>query len=409
MEILYISDSVSTRKKEQLLKVQKKQFLQPQQKFHYQIIRGLASIPGINVTCLSSYCISASTSDEKFFPEEVEIINNQLTYWYINQKNGKFSHYTSIMNNCPSYINKWLKETTGKERAVIVDVLNYLMVARSFNVLRRNKVRIIGFITDLPNQTTTAHNRSVGVLHRYLGSILSTMKMRSLRKYDAFIPVSETINANINVWGKPYIVIEGSVDSDIEYDAPKQKTPRVVLYAGGVFEMYGLGNLIHAFGRLNTTDELHIYGAGTFVQDIEKYSKTHPNIKYKGVVGIKEIYDIEKDATLLVNPRPSKELFAICSFPSKIHEYMSTGRPMLLTRLRGIPDEYYQYCYVIEREDEEGIYEALKDVLSRPEDELVKKGRDAFEFVKNEKTNHSQANKIIDFIKTLNCKAVRNF
>ena len=106
----------------------------------------------------------------------------------------------------------------------------------------------------------------------------------------------------------------------------------------------------------------------------------------------------EMQATLLVNPRPTKEEYVKYSFPSKTMEYMASGTPVLTTRLPGMPREYYPYVHFIDEETPEGIAQALKTVLSQSDEALFAQGMNAREFVLESRNNVVQAGKILTML-----------
>ena len=402
MELLYISASCSKKKNEELYSIQHTHVLQPQQKFHNQLITGLSKVDGINVICLSAYPLSASTCDVKYFPAEDEIVSDSLKYHYIPLNNGRLTRYTSLLKNSRRFIEEWEQLTRGKERVVIADVINIFLTLNCFNFLKKERIPLLGIITDVPTLCTKMKQRHEGFFKNLFTQLIEHITELSLTRYNAYIPVTKTINDRLNKTAKPYIVIEGSVDNTLFYNRVSSQKPRVVMYAGGVYEKYGLKLLVDAFDRLQTDAELHIYGNGTYVDSVREKCKTNPRIQYKGVVSVDKIFQLERNATLLVNVRPSDEDFSIYSFPSKVHEYMSTGTPALLTKLKGIPEVYYKYCFTVNKEDCDGVYAALKDVLSRSDEELTRVGREAFDFVSKEKNNLEQGRRIISFIRGLN-------
>ena len=79
-------------------------------------------------------------------------------------------------------------------------------------------------------------------------------------------------------------------------------------------------------------------------------------------------------------------------------EYMSTGTPVLTTKLPGMPGEYHPHVYFIEEETAEGIAAALKQVFAHSEEELFRKGCAAREFVLEERNNVVQAAKILKML-----------
>ena len=121
-------------------------------------------------------------------------------------------------------------------------------------------------------------------------------------------------------------------------------------------------------------------------------------IKFFGVVPNDMVVQEEIKATLLINPRFTNEEYTKYSFPSKNMEYMASGTPTLTTKLPGMPKEYYDYIYTFDQEDVESFKNKLEEILSKPSEELHKKGMDAKEFVLEQKNNVVQARKIIKLI-----------
>ena len=109
----------------------------------------------------------------------------------------------------------------------------------------------------------------------------------------------------------------------------------------------------------------------------------------------------ELRATLLINPRPTNEDYTQYSFPSKNMEYMASGTPVLTTKLPGMPQEYYPYVYLLEDESAEGMAKALKEILSKPAEELSQKGSETKKFVMEQKNNISQAKRLLDMLITI--------
>ena len=139
----------------------------------------------------------------------------------------------------------------------------------------------------------------------------------------------------INKNNKPYIIMEGIVDSNMKKVNKTKKTSKfIVMYAGALREEYGLKILIDGYMKYkNDNSELWIYGAGDYSEEIVKMSKIDERIRFFGSVDNETIIKSEHNASLLVNPRPTNLEFTRYSFPSKIMEYMSSGTPVLTTKL----------------------------------------------------------------------------
>ena len=63
------------------------------------------------------------------------------------------------------------------------------------------------------------------------------------------------------------------------------------------------------------------------------YTQQDKRIHFGGVIPLSEVIEKEIQATILINPRPVDQEFTKYSFPSKIMEYMSSGTPVLTTKL----------------------------------------------------------------------------
>lgn len=196
--------------------------------------------------------------------------------------------------------------------------------------------------------------------------------------------------------------MEGIVDSEMQKSVkPELPSKKIVLYAGGLHDRYGLKLLVEGFILANVNEsELWLYGNGPFVERLQDYCKENNQIVYKGVRPNNEVVDAELRATLLVNPRPTHEAFTQYSFPSKNVEFMVSGTPVLTTNLPGMPIEYHQYVFLFDQgESVEGFASVLCRVLSLPSKDLVEKGEKAKHWVLENKNNIRQANRIIKLVK----------
>ena len=78
---------------------------------------------------------------------------------------------------------------------------------------------------------------------------------------------------------------------------------------------------------------------------------------------------------------------------------MVSGTPVLTTKLSGIPDEYFDYCFTADVFSANNIGKKITEILAMPEDELKAFGIKARQFVLNNKNSYVQSGKILQFIK----------
>ena len=75
---------------------------------------------------------------------------------------------------------------------------------------------------------------------------------------------------------------------------------------------------------------------------------------------------------------------------------MSTGRPLLTTKLPGMPVEYYPFVYLFESETLDGYKVTLKNVLE-------KKGKEAQQWVLENKNNVIQTKRMVELYQLTIC------
>uniref|UniRef100_UPI004057A5D9 glycosyltransferase n=1 Tax=Agathobacter sp. TaxID=2021311 RepID=UPI004057A5D9 len=218
--------------------------------------------------------------------------------------------------------------------------------------------------------------------------------------YDGYILFSEPMNELVNLKMKPYCVMEGFFNSDnIDLNECDKLEKFTMLYAGTIIESVGLQNLVEALKRVDLDLELWIYGEGDYKQELMKLSKGDSRIKFFGFIDRKELFQIEKKVSLLVNVRDPHLAYTKYSFPSKTFEYLASGTPFLSTRLMCYPQEYDEYMYSISDNSCETIANKVNEIYLKNPSERLDFGRKAKDFVIKRKNSRVQTEKIINFIR----------
>ena len=360
--------------------------LQPDQKYHGLLIKGLAK-NGAEVRCISGLPINRAVTSRKLIREKDEQEGNAY-FHYITTLNLPILRQLMIFFGTFFSVLKAKKE---KDTYAICDCLNIANAYGMTLACRMRKIPVVSIVTDLPDM-----ERSSGFLKK--------INNKLFKKIHAFIILTEQMNERVNPKGRPYIVLEGHVDS--EAPVPEELTPyevesgkKVVMYAGSLKRIYGIDYLVEGFIKANIPDsELRVYGDGDFREELEALSVKYPNVRYMGIKSNREIVAEEQKASLLVNPRPIAPEYTKYSFPSKNMEYMVSGTPMLTTKLPGMPSEYYPYVYLIEDETPDGIAKVLMTVFAEPNEQRLAKAKRARIFVLEHKSNVIQAKTIIKFL-----------
>lgn len=260
------------------------------------------------------------------------------------------------------------------------------------------KIPTCAIIPDLPRNHFEIR-KATGIKQlfkdRFLGG---SLKCQS--RFDKYVLLTEQMKGAIGIGDKPYTVVEGiSNPSIFENIADREKVEKAVMYAGMLSRKHRTDMLIEAFMETKGDYKLWIFGSGDIEEYIRECAKKDERIVFFGRVSREEVLKYECMASLLVNVRDSGEQYTKYSFPSKTMEYMSSGTPLLTTKLPGIPDEYFDYVYALEDETKEGLSRKFDDILSKSDEELESLGKMAKEFVETKKNHLVQAKKIYELLR----------
>lgn len=311
----------------------------------------------------------------------------------------------SLIINAFLLIKKWVKKYKREEKAIICYnaypyiALPVLWAAKLFNI------KVICILADPPLD---------GIKHGILGRVAKVIEdrstKRSIRKFDGLIVLNE--NAIIEyAQDSKYIVVDGGFEIEDTPNTPcggqwidhsNEDAPLKVIFSGAIIEYNGVLNLIEAAKLVrNPRFRLEIYGSGPLVSYIEKESKEDKRINYMGIVPNTEMMKIQRQAALLVNPRPTNDPISKVTFPSKMIEYLISGTPVVTTKLNGFTEDYLKHMFIFLDETPQAMADTIDDILSRDPNDLIKKSTDAREFIKEYKNWGVQSKKIIGFIETI--------
>jgi glycosyltransferase involved in cell wall biosynthesis len=399
--ILYVSRLCSPGTMDYLFATSKVKPGLQAQKFHQLLAEGLAAhTDSCTVATLSTIPVTPSSHDRRLWRLASESGGN-LKYTYIPTINLPVVKNILVFMGAFFKTLCWILHGNRKNKFAICDILNLSVSSAALFACKLAHIKAVAIVTDLPNMMVTVSARHSALMHKLYGALASKL----MSNYDGYILLTEQMNEVVNVRSKPYMIMEGLVDvkmAESENLLKNKAAPRIVMYAGAIYEKYGVKMLIDSFMSLPYQDvELHIFGPGEMEKDMPEYMKLDRRISYHGVVPNAEVVQKQLETTLLVNPRPTCEEFTKYSFPSKNMEYMVSGTPVVTTQLPGMPKEYNAFVYTFSEETVKGFEETLKSILAKPREELHAFGLKAKEFVLKNKTNVIQAQRVLSLSQKL--------
>lgn len=359
-------------------------------KYERQLLSNLSSmVKPSNVKIVSILSYMEATIDK---PEKDAFCGMDLQYVW--KKRGGASQIFSAFKSAKKHIKAWLRDTKGDERIVLTYATN-LALLHPF-LFGKRKVKIVTICSEIPQYRILTGGR----IKRWIKRTINT-KLNN--RMDGYVFFSKYMNEKTNPHNKPYIVVEGLSDIRISEEEINRNTRKEkIFYAGYLIPENGIKTLLDAFLQMRHLNvELVLCGSGNMVETLEEYTQECDRIKYMGSLPNEEILVLERDATLLINPRKADHLLTRYSFPSKTFEYFSSGTPAVLTKLDGIPQEYYQYCYTCDSTDARTLARDLDAILDIPFGTRLERAIAAFRFVKEKKSAAAQTQRILNFLEEI--------
>ena len=294
MKILYLTTSIEETNYDYFLGKSFPVGNPSNQNFHSKMIRALA-LAGAEVTVLS--LVPFSTQGKK--------IVDHGNYHYIE-------HPDHLLDKVFLEKSLFLRaKELGPYDSVIFDSLNRHLgkVALRFH----STSEIVALLTDKQKNLTNAKK---GYVKEILGNV---------SKADASIALSEGLLETFSMVNKPHWVTEGIIEE--RGDAPIDFLDGSYLYFGGaLLPRYGIYDLIKAYEKTKPDYDLVIAGHGASLEPFN-----NPRIKFVGQVSKQTNYALQAHAAALINPRPYDLHLDAESVPSKMLEYLASGKPVIST------------------------------------------------------------------------------
>jgi len=221
------------------------------------------------------------------------------------------------------------------------------------------------------------------------------------RRFDGILPFSIHTVHDL-AFSKPSMRLDPGVSiSDFQRWEPCESVQceRILLFSGTLTTDNGTRLLLDAF--VKTKDpaiQLWISGRGAMQSEVEALAKQDPRIRYLGFLERVELLSILKRSLLLVNPRPPSSPENRYNFPSKIIEYLASGRPVISLASGDIAQEYGDHLILLKDETPEALARVIDDSFRRNPQELDQLGKQGRMYVLSEKNWNVLAHKVSCFL-----------
>lgn len=170
-----------------------------------------------------------------------------------------------------------------------------------------------------------------------------------------------------------------------------------IVYGGSLNEYSGVHELVEAMDYVEDMDiELDIYGDG-YLRDYVR-NRCNDRVHYYGIIPNNEMMKVQQNAWALISPRPVEDPIAKVTFPSKIFEYMTSGTPVISTRLNGFLPEYEGLLIFAKSNEPQEMARCIMEMTEHPYADMLQMAEKARKFIIENKSWTVQAKRIIEFI-----------
>lgn len=373
-------------------------------KFQIELLDAIRSVSGASLFVLSTLPIGVFPKSRRIVvtPSAITVLDG-ISGWLIPFINILFFKQITIGLANFLFLSGWLWQNRRKRRFLLVYNVNPPM---SFPVLLATRLlggKSVAVMADFPHNMSFNFRGLVGALQR----LDIWLEATSLPHFDGIIPFTRYVTDDLAPQC-PALVMEGGVSAEEPEAAPRTDlvsagtSEKICFFSGTLYDVNGIRLLLDAFQLISDPNyRLWIFGRGPLEEMVRTAAAQDKRIVYWGFLPNSEVMKSQRQATLLLNARPTDQLIARYTFPSKLLEYMLSGRPTLSTALPGIPDEYHDFIYVLREENPEALASMIQRICSRPLAELDDFGQRARTFMLTSKTWKQQGKRVCEFLEEL--------
>lgn len=294
-----------------------------------------------------------------------------------------------------SVVCKWANTTTHDKEIIVYSLYVPYLIALRFAKKRIKNLKVKVIVTDLPGKYGI---KKFSWWQRLYEAIFERLFLGKMNFLDGYALLTEHMIVPLNITQTPYTIIEGIVgDNSLTAEPLKRYHEKIVLYTGTLNHQFGILNLVEAFLKNKNPDyKLWICGSGDAEKLIQDAALSDSRITFYGYVTKEEIFRLQNKAKVLINPRQDDDEYTQFSFPSKTMEYLVAQRPVIMYKLRGVPESYNKYLFLVNDNSIDNLAKTIHEVLEMDTIILNDHCAKAKEFVLTYKNSKIQAAKVIN-------------
>lgn len=315
-------------------------------------------------------------------------VSKNVSLFPISKKNMKYKIKELIDKN---------SIYTDDTKIMIFYGYDYFILKQLKWVCKRFDSRLISYTFD-HHKGAIEHKKG---LQHFLIDFYYKLGISQLNKIDGVILFNQEAYKEFNL-NIPYMISKVGINTNEILPNTTNRTRTIkenfnIVYAGSLEKYNCIEEMIHAIKSLSLENViLNIYGTGTLKEKVVEKSANNARIKYNGLISRGELDLILQNADLLLNLRDTNHYVSKFAFPSKLIQYLSSGIPVISTRV--IKDNIFsKIAFVVDDASPEKISEMITYVIENP-DQQLKKSVLAREYIKENYSWNDITKEVYEFL-----------
>lgn len=286
--------------------------------FQFNLINNLSKNNRIEILSYIGFPITKDLSQKLIKSLKSEKINYIIRYGFLSR-----------IVNFIHYYMKFIKLITKCDTVLLYNYyyinLFILPISKFFN---KKTILIVADYTEISEYNCLTRKT------------LAKITKKDYLKFDKLIILSNDLYKNLAHKNK--LFFPGAIGwNKFEKFSLKNSEKIRILYSGLLNEVTGVDLLLDAIKKVSLDNIEFIFtGRGAMQSDVQNLSKEDRRVLYKGFVSRDQYYELLDSVDIVVNPRNMNLQQNQNNFPSKIMEYLASGRIIVSTKFSGYRDFY---------------------------------------------------------------------
>lgn len=260
----------------------------------------------------------------------------------------KLKNYFKVFIDYLKELNKMLRD----KNIILLYNFNFINLFTLY-FAKRHKVKTFVIIADHDDASTEK---------RILRKLLIKAYEKNLERFDGAIFLSEGLTEKLGVKSK--LVIQGGIQLKKykRLTIPQINEVITVMYSGSIERVSGIDIYLKSINMIKQSNIKFVFtGKGDLVDQVKAAAEKDNRIIYKGMVSEEEYYNLLQEANILINCKNMNMGENNNNFPSKVLEYIASGRTIISTKFSGY--EKFEKNIIFTESDESDLTKVIENLL----------------------------------------------